>query len=823
MGDFNCEMTEQVMQIFCDTYNLSNLVKSPTCFKSTKNPSCIDLILTNRPNSFINTQVVETGLSDHHKMCITVSRVHLPKMKPNTVIYRNYSKFKQCNFRYELTNALNIHKNMVYEDFEHIFLTILNKHAPVKKKVTRANEAPFMDKEIKKAIMNRTRLKNRYLKLPSVENKEIYKRQRNVCTSLIRNRKRIYYNKLDIKNISDNKKFWNTVKPFFSDNTHGLHQITLINEKHVVTDNKVIAEIFNEYFITAAVNLDIEKNENYVSDDTGVSDPILKAITKYKNHPSIKKINEAINITDTFNFSTVMCEDIQKIVNALDTSKATAQCSIPTKVFKQNFDIFSGVITNIYNNCIISANFPSTMKFADVSPVHKKNDYMDKTNYRPVSLLPSVSKIFERLMSKDINSYIERFLSERLCGFRKNHSTQLSLIVMLEDIKKHLDKGKFSGMLLTDLSKAFDCLVHDLLIAKLHAYGMDYNALLLINNYLFGRKQRTKISDVYSKWSDIILGVPQGSILGPLLFNIYINDIFYFIEATKITNYADDNTPYTCEKSIDLVLSKLEIDSNNLGQWFKANYLKSNEDKCQLLLNLNSTELFIKVGNEIIYNSTETKLLGVTMDSALKFDAHISKLCKKANQKLHALLRVAKYMSYDTHRIIMKSFVISQFGYCPLVWMFHSRGLNNRINKIHERALRSVYNDSNSTFNELLIKDNSVTIHHRNLQALATEIYKAINDLSAPILKSIFNVKTNSYNLRNGTTLSTKNIKTVKYGIETLSFRGPKLWAIVPDTIKDSNSLCEFKSKIKRWRPTSCDCKLCSDYVPNLGYINLQI
>ena len=141
---------------------------------------------------------------------------------------------------------------------------------------------------------------------------------------------------------------------------------------------------------------------------------------------------------------------------------------------------------------------------------------------------------------------------------------------MLEYIRQNIHNGKFSGMLLTDLSKAFDCLVHDLLIDKLNAYGFGYNALRLIYNYMSDRKQRTKIDESYSNWTDIILGVPQGSILGPLLFNIYINDIFYFTEVTAITNFADDNT--LCEKSIDLVISKLEKDSNNLGQWFKANY-----------------------------------------------------------------------------------------------------------------------------------------------------------------------------------------------------------------------------------------------------------
>ena len=331
-------------------------------------------------------------------------------------------------------------------------------------------------------------------------------------------------------------------------------------------------------------------------------------------------------------------------VNSLDRSKAIAYCSVPIKIFKENVDIFSAIITNIYNQSTISANFPINLKCADVNPVHKKNDYMDKSNYRPVSLLPSAFKIFERLMSDDINSYTETFLSDRLCGFRKNYSTQLSMIVMLEYVRENLDNGKCSGILLTDLSKAFDCLVHDLLIAELNAYGFDYNALCLIHNYLPERRQRIKIGVKYSSWIDIILGVPQGSILGPLLFNIYTNDIFYVAEVARIANFADANTPYICETTIDPVLSKLENDSNNLNHWFKGNFLKPNE--CQLLLNTNS-KLAIKVGNENIYNSSEVKLLGIVFDLFLKFDSHVRKLCKKADQKLHALRRVSTYMNYE--------------------------------------------------------------------------------------------------------------------------------------------------------------------------------
>ena len=213
------------------------------------------------------------------------------------------------------------------------------------------------------------------------------------------------------------------------------------------------------------------------------------------------------------------------------------------------------------------------------------------------------------------------------------------------------------------------------------------------------------------------------------------------------------------------------------------------------------------------------KLLGVTIDNELKFDEHVSKLCKKASQKLHALARVSNYMSQDKLRMLMKAFVESQFGYCPLVWMFHSRKLNNRINRLHERTLRLVYKDSLLTFEELLQKDNSFSIHHRNLQKLATEIYKVKNNLSPTIMEGIFPIREIPYDLRNKNPFRSCKVRTVFNGTETISFRGPKSWDIVPEDIKKSMSLSEFKSKIRKWKPEGCSCRLCKVYINKLGFI----
>ena len=166
----------------------------------------------------------------------------------------------------------------------------------------------------------------------------------------------------------------------------------------------------------------------------------------------------------------------------------------------------------------------------------------------------------------------------------------------------------------------------------------------------------------------------------------------------------------------------------------------------------------------------------------------------------------------------MKAFINSQFGYCPLVWMCHSRGLNNRINKIQEKALRIVYNDHISTFEELLDQDNSVTIHNRNIQLLAIEIYKVVNGISPEIMKEIFQLK-ESRNYHTRFPFKSYNVKTVSYGTETLSFLGPKIWAMVPECLKNTISLDEFKTKIKNWKPKNCPCRLCNNYVAGVGFI----
>ena len=385
-------------------------------------------------------------------------------------------------------------------------------------------------------------------------------------------------------------------------------------------------------------------------------------------------------------------------------------------------------------------------------------------------------------MNEQMYEYMENFLSDYLFGYRSGYGPQYCLVAMIEMWKKALDEQKVAGAILTDLSKAFDCISHELLIAKLDAYGFEKSALKLIYDYLRSRMQRTKVNGSYSTWREITSGVPQGSILGPLLFNIFINDIFFFLEKTLIANFADDNTPHCVEKDIMTLLKNLEADTYTILNWFRFNEMKPNQGKCHLFIaDINHTHYdsksFIYLDGAFLESEEIVKLLGLQVDNDLDFEEYVKLVLNQANKKLYALIRISKFVTQEKIKMLARAFIESLFNYCPLVWMFHCRTTNNKMNKLHERALRLIYKDKSLTFEQLLEKDQSFTIHERNIQKLAIEMYKVKNKMTPVPFQKIFTIN------KKGDFCIPK-INTVNRGEETVRYRGPKIWEIVPEEIK---------------------------------------
>ena len=339
-----------------------------------------------------------------------------------------------------------------------------------------------------------------------------------------------------------------------------------------------------------------------------------------------------------------------------------------------------------------------------------------------------------------MNEFIEQKFSPLLCGFRKGHNTQHALLKLLEDWRAKLDQKQIIGTILCDLSKAFDTLPHDLLIAKLNAYGLESSALRLINDYLTNRKQRTKVASSFSTWSDIFSGVPQGSVLGPLLFNIFINDFFFFIKESSTTNFADDNSLYANGKNLQEVIDKLEIDIKNALIWFDINRLVANPKKFQIMfLGLRKKiKLLLDINGKITLSSSSIKLLGMLIDWKLTFNKHVQEVCSNANNKAKALTRLRYKLDQGQKLCLYYCFIMSIFGYCPLIWMFCGKTSDAIINRVQRKALRATYNDYTSNFQNLLDKGNHSTIHESNKRSLLLEVYKCLNNNNPSFLSHIF-------------------------------------------------------------------------------------
>ena len=293
---------------------------------------------------------------------------------------------------------------------------------------------------------------------------------------------------------------------------------------------------------------------------------------------------------------------------------------------------------------------------------------------------------------------------------------------------------------------------------------------------------------------------------------------------SRICNYADDNTVFAASHDPNEIKSQLQQSLKCISEWFQMNYFAVNLDKCKLLLihhrNLDLFDDFsITVDGITIEPSSEVKILGVTVDSNLNLNSHISKICKKAGSKLYAISRLRPYLRGEKLILLVKSYVTSQFNYCPLLWAYTSRSNNAKINSLHERALRLVEGDSDLNFDELLVKYKCKSNHASNISQLMLLLYKCLHNLGPSYLREIFHLILTNYNLRNRNDFKAEHVRTVNHGTETVSFRGPQTWGLLEPTTKSADSVDNFSLNLKSYERFSCKCRLCATYIQQVGYI----
>ena len=660
----------------------------------------------------------------------------------------------------------------------------------------------------------RSRIINKYNKYKSRENFLAKQSIIRKCRTLQFKAKKSYFEKTLTSSNMTNKKYWNLMKPFLSEKgaSYGT-KVTLDEKGKFISNEAEVAEIFNDQYINIVektTGLPPDSIPNKELNVENITETIKNIIAKYNNHPSIKAIYDNNENTETFNLPLAKISDVQKILGNINIKKSAGPGMILPSLVKMCSKVIDGPLTELINQTITEGIFPDAAKIAHVSPVYKKKDRTDKANYRPVSVIGPFPKVLEWYFQDALQDHINKCLSNLISAYRKNYSSNHVLIRLIEKWKRQMDNKLFVGAVLMDLSKAFDCVPHDLLIAKLNAYGFDNKTLVLFYSYLKNRKQCVKINNVLSSFMVLVSGVPQGSILGPILFNIFINDLVYFIKS-DLANFADDNSISTAAKTIPDLISILEVESTKAIEWFRNNEMIVNPEKFQAIIfkkSQNDTSSFtLNFDGKQIETSSSVILLGIEIDDMMIFKKHIDKIVKRAAGQLNFISRQRKLLSSNALKIVIESFVLANFNYCPLVWHFCLSESMKKLERIQERSFRLLLNDYESSYQEILEKIGKTTLQIRRIKLLAIEIFKTINDINPSYMKEIFelNTRRDPDNKR----LIVQTQKSMKYGSYTLRSLGPRIWNKLPSNLRLCENLTTFKELIKSWSGPICRCSGC--------------
>ena len=813
IGDLNVNFMQNPHQLHdvCDSFDLKQIVKSPTCFKSLNNPSLLDIILTNCPKSITNSINLPIGISDFHNYISAATKIDCPSNEPKIIFYRSFKNFNNNSYLEDLKEA-PFHVSQIFDDIDDqmwyhntLLTAIVDRNAPRKQKTITFKQLPYMNDNLRKAINVKGALRRKYLTVNSQQNWMKYKKQRNLVNKLKRTSLQKYFHDKCNNSSDKGKHFWQIVKPFMTNNVKSDNQNIILYENGSLLNKPTeVCNTFNEYYVNITDDQSESMHVKQMSAD--------QVIDHYKNHPSINLIKETVNNNEQFHFSPIEQTVTRKKLKQLKTNKSSGFDNISPKFLKLGADYLSYSLTPIINNSIHTSIYPDYTKRAEVTPLFKKSDRLAKENYRPLSVLTSTSKLFEGIIGDQLTKYIGDSLATDLSAYRKSYSCNNVLVKCVENWRKALDMKQHVGCILIDLSKAFDCLPHGLLIAKLHAYGASIETCELIMNYLKNRKQTVKLGNSRSEWLDLKTGVPQGSILGPLLFNIFINDFLFDLNRIcDVYNYADDNSLAFSHHDPLVIKQTLETASKQAIKWFDENFMKANPSKFQVIcLSRDNISLDITLGDEHVKSENIVKLLGINIDNKLNFHHHTSLVCKKAARQLNALQRLSKYLDFKSKLRIYESFIASNFVYCSIVYNSFNIGQDRKMEKLNERAIRLVCNDYINPYEELLKRTGKRMLYVTRKINLAEFVHKVLHNMSPPIESSFFRRKETPYEMRDNKKLVKPMYETVTFGKKSIAYQGPLVWNSLPMHVKALEEYPSFKSSLgKDVTISTCTCGNC--------------
>ena len=493
----------------------------------------------------------------------------------------------------------------------------------------------------------------------------------------------------------------------------------------------------------------------------------------------------------------------------MNPAKVSGPYSIPVKLIKIVKSPVSEPLSNIINDSFITGVFPGKLKISRVNPLHKKESSLDPNNYRPVSLLSIFSKIYEKVMYTRLYKFLENsnlFYSKQF-GFRSKHSTNHALISISENIKNSIDNGKFGCGIFLDLKKAFDTVNHNILLDKMEYYGVRGNALKWFQSYLENSKQFVSVNGVSSEILDVKCGVPQDSVLGPLLFLIFINDLPEVSKKLKFYLFADDTNIYFESQNLNVIEKTVNAELRKVNRWLIINKLALSVEKSNFVLfhsasRVPSITIKIKIGNKRIAEEKYVKFLGVLVDSTLSWKPHVKELTKKLTKITGMFYKLRYFISISQSVMLYNALVFPLLLYGIVVWGNTYPSNLDSLLHIQNKFLKIInFCDQFDSPHPLFISSNILKVHDLHNAQLASFVYESTLGLNPVEFHNYFtDVSEIHQHLTRQSDVGNLYIprrNTTQYGLFSISFAGASLWNTLSNDIRKSTSIYSFRKKMK--------------------------